>query len=298
MESRLVVTFGVAALAALSGCASGPTMHHSDPSHSEAWNITRAAGYKKLKDVDRADIKQDVDRNKNELIEGAAGGALGFLSNPSGLPLSGNVGLGMLTGLLLGENIPKATWTEVFVWIPKSEAPNRSVAIEHVYEQVTDAFLPLLEQMPMAAPYRLKQVEQLSWAGNGSNDTVHADLAGGECSSEDYFCRISLRVSTPNNVADTFAPSSLGGYPAWRLGVTVSYSFVDNSSFRTTNYARLPLLRVLNELSGALPSNYYVYVAPGDIPFEQSEGEYRFFPAPVVFHEGETLYLIEPKQQS
>lgn len=300
MKSRIFLTLGALAVAALSGCASGPTTHRADPAHSKAWNITRAAGYNELKDVDRAKVAQDVDPTNGNLIEGVAGGALGFLSNPNSLPLSGNVGMGLLTGLLLGEDVAKAGGTAVFAWVPKSEVNGRDGALRQFYAQVSPVLISALEGMDLPSPYHWKEIRELDWGERGYNNKIYAILGGGECDSDDYYCRVTVTLPTPtaHNVADAIMPATLGGHPAWLTRVSISYSFTDKSKWSAPYYARLPLLHVLNTVSKSLPSDYYLYIAPGGIPFQQKENEYRFFPAPVVFNQGETLYFIEPKQSS
>lgn len=298
MKSRLIITFGVAALAALSGCASAPSMHHTDRSHSQAWNITQAAGYTKLRDVDREDISQEIGDNGASLGGTLAAGGLGFLSNPNGLTLPSNVGVNMLTNLLLGANVPKANGSAIFVWIPKDKVDGPQEAMDQVYSRVKAAFLPAMKQMDMPAPYSWREFKEERRYNNPTNNAFYGEMAGGECDSGDYYCSVGMKTYTKEHVEDSIAPDTLGGKPAWHVRVSLWYSFIDHSKLSRPYYARLPVLHALNDISEALPPNYYLYVSPGDIPFEESEGEYRLFPAPVVFHQGETLYFIEPKQQS
>ena len=295
-------TFAIAAalaVTALSGCATAPpTMHDTDPDHSQAWNLTRAAGYETLEDVEHEKVEQQVDTNGASLGGTLAAGGLGFLSNPNGLSLGGNVGMNMLTNLLLGGDVPKAGGTNIVAWIPKSEAATNDEAIIRANERISRLMMAELRDMALPAPYEWEQIKRWDAFNYGYAGAIYADLAGGECGQESFSCRVQV-LSRPTgskaDVHDTFAPQSLGGYPAWRVETGISYYFYDRSSWNQETLARIPLLRALNNVSEALPSNYFIYVAPNRTPFQKNESEYGLFPAPMVLHEGQALYFIEPE---
>lgn len=299
MNSRSLSGYAaIAALTVLSGCAAAPpTMHQTDPAHSQAWNLTRAAEYETLKDVPHEKVEQRVDTGGASLGGTLAAGGLGFLSNPNGLSLGGNVGLNMLTNMLLGGDIPKAGGTNIVAWIPKTEAATNDEAIVQANERVMQLMMEQLRDMALPAPYTWKQLKLWDAFNYGYDGAIYADLAGGECDQDNYTCRVQV-LSRPtgkaDEVNDAIAPESLGGYPAWRVETGVSYYFYDRSAWTREKVARIPLLRALYEISGELPRNYFIYVAPHRTPFKKDESSYALFPAPMVLHEGQALYFIEP----
>ena len=62
------------------------------------------------------------------------------------LSLGGNVGLNMLTNMLLGGDIPKAGGTNIVAWIPKTEAATNDEAIVQANERVMQL---MMEQRAM-----------------------------------------------------------------------------------------------------------------------------------------------------
>jgi len=273
-------------------------MHRDDPAHSEAWNITRAADYKKLKDVDRQRVSQKIADGGTSLGETVAAGGLGFISNVNGLPLPGNVGVNMLGSLLLGTDASKSRGSSIVAWIPKSEVSSNKEALEQVAERVFGLIETNLRDMDLPAPYSWGEIKQWELNSTGYKNRMSATLAGGSCDSEDFYCVISLTGWPTGNAwrQDAIAPGSLGGYPAWRIQISLSYYFHDKNKLNRTELARLPLLRTLDAVSSDLPANYFIYIAPQMLPFKQAENEYRFFPAPMVLREGEALFFVEPEQ--
>ena len=286
------------AVSVLSGCASAPpTMHHTDPSHSQAWNLTRAAHYETLKDVKHEKIPQQIGTNGASVGGTLAAGGLGFLSNPNGLSLGGNVGMNMLTNLLLGGDIPKAGGTNIVAWIPKTQAPTSDEAIVQAKARVTGLVRHGFDAMELPAPYRWDRIRQTD-PKKASYDALIGYIGGGECEKSSYICEVQISIpmqgKKSQQITDAVAPDSLGGYPAWRVELGVSYYFRDTSGWTTRKEPHLPLLRMLNDMSASLPSNYFIYVAPNRTPFKKNEAEYALFPAPMVLHEGQALYFIEP----
>ncbi|MES1942300.1 hypothetical protein T5B8_18768 [Salinisphaera sp. T5B8] len=297
MISRHLFAFtALAAVAVLSGCAAAPpTMHKTDPSHSKAWNLTRAAGYEHLKDVEHEKVEQHLDSGGASVGGTLAAGGLGFLSNPNGLSLGANVGMNMLTNVLLGSDTPKDAYTRVVAWIPKSEAATADDATVQVNERVLGVMRDRLAAMEMPAPYHWGEVKQFDAFNYGYEHALYAAIRGGECEQEGFLCEVRV-VSRPigksNEAVNAIAPESIGGFPSWRVHVGVGFYFeeADDMSSR----AEIPLLRAYHSMSESLPTNYFIYVAPSSTPFQKNATEFALFPAPLVLHEGQALYFIEP----
>ncbi|MES1947491.1 hypothetical protein C84B14_09082 [Salinisphaera sp. C84B14] len=294
-------TFAIAAalaVTALSGCATAPpTMHHTDPNHSQAWNLTRAAGYEILEDVEHEKVEQQIDTNGASLGGTLAAGGLGFLSNPNGLSLGGNVGMNMLTNLLLGGDVPKAGGTNIVAWIPKSEAATSDEAIVQAKSRITTLARAGMEAMQMPTPYHWERIRQTD-SQKASYDALIGYIGGGECETASYICEVRFSIpmlgKASQQINDAVAPAVLGGYPAWRVEFGVSYYFRDTAGWTATKEPHLPMLRLLNGMSTELPRSYFIYIAPNRMPFQKNESEYALFPAPMVLHEGQALYFIEP----
>lgn len=286
----------LAAVAVLSGCAAAPpTMHKTDPTHSKAWNLTRAAGYEKLKDVEHEKVVQHIDSSGASVGGTLAAGGLGFLSNPNGLSLGANVGMNMLTNVLLGSDTPKDAYTRVVAWIPRSEAVTANEATLQANERVLGMMRDHLRAMEMPAPYHWGEITRFDAFNYGYDHALYAAIRGGECDQEGFMCEVrtvSRPIGKANEAVKSIAPESIGGFASWRVHIGVGFYFEEADD--VTSRAAIPLLRAYHNMSESLPDNYFIYVAPSSTPFQKTASEFALFPAPLVFHEGQALYFIEP----
>jgi hypothetical protein len=184
------------------------------------------------------------------------------------------------------------------VWMPKSEAATRKDAIHKLEELLLKAYLDTLP-----SPYTIKGTETVLYPFLFGEDKIetHYLVRGGVCDIGKTKCALTPSVHEPYEVDRGPSWQSPGPVYVWHNclpghtgdcpGATIRTYCADyDDAGNPINVRDLPLAgeaEHLQKMSALLPDWVYIYSAPTN---ER--------PYPVIFHRGETLYFIEPENES
>lgn len=293
--------------------------YERDPKYSLALQIALATGLtspnvytgkpEPLNDVPRAQLAAalkgtDSGAAGRELLH-AAGLATGVrkltgagIAAPGfSLPAAGAMSiLGVLTAAPSLKH--PALSNHFLVWMPKSNAATSEEAGFKLNELLIRAYLDTLP-----SPYTLNGTETERYPRLFAEDKVKTiyRVLGGVCDHHKNKCTVEPHVGEPYEVDSgpawvgsvpvyvwhNYFPGHTGDYP--RATVQAYHSEYDEAG-KPLRVTPLPIAgeaEHLQKMSALLPDWVYIYSAPTN---ER--------PYPVIFHRGETLYFIEPENQS
>ncbi|MVF24160.1 hypothetical protein EVC37_21485 [Methylocaldum sp. BRCS4] len=324
MEKSLLGAIVIVLSLANAGCAMFGRFHpvdfyERDPKYSLALQIALATGLtspnvftgkpEPLNDVPRAQLAAALKGAGSgaagrELLH-AAGLATGIRKltgagiAPPGfsLPAAGAMSiLGVLTSAPARKH--PALSNHFLVWMPKSEAATMEEATRKLQDLLVKAYLDTLP-----SPYTIKGTETVRYPILFAEDKIetHYLVQGGICDIGKIKCEIIPFVNEPYEVDRGPFWLSVGSAYVWHNcypghtgdcpGAAVqAYKSEYDEAGNPINVKDLPLAgeaEHLQKMSALLPDWVYIYSAPTN---ER--------PYPVIFHRGETLYFIEPENQS
>ncbi|MBP1151278.1 MULTISPECIES: hypothetical protein [unclassified Methylocaldum] len=292
------------------GCAMFGRFHpvdfyERDPKYSLALQIALATGLtspnvytgkpEPLNDVPRAQLAAalkgtDSGAAGRELLH-AAGLATGVRKltgagiAPPGFSLAGAGAMSILSVLTSAPRKHPVLENHIWVWMPASEALNQEAAAAKLSALLFDTYMKTLPE-----PYRFVRTETERYPGLIS-DTVETNhvIEGGECDGQRQRCYTRpLKLESLRPLSKS--PEWIGGKAAYFVEAFAgAWLFHPLRDVHDKPEERIAIGKAphLQRMSAALPDWVYIYSAPTN---ER--------PYPVIFHRGETLYFIEPENQS
>ena len=285
MLLKRVLGLAVAGLV-LSGCvANKPRPYEED--QSEAWNVTRAAGFVKLED---AELPEGVkDPNDMTLLDNPLADAayLGFsFTGPHG-GVNPYADLGIRALELLLRPDARSAHKRFFAWMPADLAGSPEDAQKKLADVLDDA-----SKKTMAD--RGNTITGPSGdADPGANRFYSYAWTGKDCHG-DFECRLNIQVHEPDS---GMAPQALGGYQSYYFHPDSFWGFphvTDGEKKNSDGYKWLPSLEYLAALSANLPEWVYMYFPPRYIGIDGTDKDMN--QVPVVLNKGRFMYFVKPSK--
>jgi len=307
---RIVISCFVFLL--LAACASTPIKYESNPNHSEAWNVTQAAGiwdlrdvpYKKYREAREEAIRRGQSPDQGPGIAGTATfAALNYMSPPTGFSSGGAGAMGALAWLAAPSDSYGAS-SKLLVWMPKDLALTPDEAAKEIAKTISEAMEQAMRETSLPKGYR--------YAGFETTDRMLiARIEGPECNREGKRC--GFVISQPTWPIVNPAPDFIGGPGevwAWRarshgsrkgmsqgvIGVLQSKGNVSDGKdwgYVKKWYAQFPDLNFYTALSKQLPGWCYIYLAPQRWS-AMVDDKWILLQYPIMIHKGRVLYFVEP----
>lgn len=280
------------------GCSTAPKAYVPVQGDSFALSVTKAAGYKKLRDVPA----EDGEIVTNVLTGGAGRDILdaGFLSTQILAPPPGLSSLGAgvfgIFSLLANSRVDPETGSSIMAWVPKALAPTHEEAIIRFNQAVVPAARATFDrsQFPglTTEPDPRHSAEQcMPLSGCKTYDFFYFRLTGGRCQdAEKQYCWAHFGASyRPER--DSVAPAFIGGQPAWRVSQALP-PWARAGDLMGTWYAAADELAFYTDISRQLPDWAFIYIAPRKAAYRDKDGSLKLLPYPVVIHRGTIHYFI------
>lgn len=307
---RLITTFILIAALVLSGCATKPYV--SDPEHSFAWNVTKAAEVN-VKDVSWEKVQKaraealakgvPVD-NRPTALGATAYGVVHGLN--MGSLLSG--GLGALAWMSTGTDVDPSMYSKVLVWMPKEMADYPEKASEKIVSMVRSAYEKALAQTPFPKGYTVSTEEQTVHFGEFYKRTGYF-ISGNECSNQQrpdaWYKQIqapivmkAFRLKPVKVLPEAgLSPDFASDGESWTYSLPLSgKTFFDEKSSQFL--PKFPDLEVFRHTSANLPSWLSIYLSPvSQISMADGNGGFKFLEYPIILNQGKIHYFIEPPPQ-
>jgi hypothetical protein len=308
-----------------SGCAGSGTAYKSNPKKSQAYNVTKAAGAKYLKDT--LPSKKRI-------------GKINYEGNSTGI--GEFIGVTMLAGfstsipfLFIGEKASKELWPALIGWMPSEMAKNEEEAMKKyrdIFETAAikaiqettwpDGIHMQIENHKMIVDYKINDregtcEESLPTSGDGYLK-IRKVIVCEEGNQNENCGKVTMEYSKPKThvIKKELTPDFIdsGSKESWAttnnknvLGLTISTGFVrcGNNDEKKTPII-IPTYNYYKNLSKNLPSWMYMYIAPpkkspvlrnhsikafGTLA-QKNDGNFGFITSPVVLHQGKEMYFI------
>ncbi len=266
-------------LAAVSTEAAG-----KDAPSSEALQVARAAGFKKIRDYTSSDAKaaqrpQGAPGLSGTMAAIGAGTAAGVFTPPKGLSSGTAAGMSLAGAFLLSLPVAYAETSPRFLaWMPKELATTPEAAADALSQTLTRA---MIETLPGAqVELKIREVEKKT--------QIRRYIAIDEPRCRD--CRLWVPAIDLGRLPKIGkAPAFLGGAEAYIWGRPGYRGEGLLAGYPWTAESMTPADRVevMRNLSAKLPPWMYLYIPPDP----------KFAPYPQMFHQGEVLLFIEPGLQ-
>jgi hypothetical protein len=309
-----IITIFLAFCLALSGCAG--KAYISDPGHSFARNVTKAGGLN-VKDVPWEKVQKAREEalakgapvaNSEPSVLGAASYGVVHGLNMSSL-LSG--GLGALAWMSTGNSVDPAIHNQVFVWMPMEMAEEARGACEKIMDMVRDAYEKALSETTFPPGYsisteletrvireRYKKTGYFGSVEGMSNSDI--EVAYGEIRPLEVMKAFRLTpvkvLPEPGVGPDFISPGKVWSY---RFPLIAGRTVLDLRQKPAVYLPELPDFEVYKRTSELLPEWVVLYLSPRQyISMADGKGGFTFLEYPVVLHQGQIHYFIEPPPKS
>ena len=283
-KHRLAAVTAIVVVSLLSGCGANKPMPYKER-QSEAWNITRAAGFTRLEDARLPEGVSDPNAYEaTDLFWDA-----GYISSPfwsavtTGFTAPEEVVLNALAVLMRVSSTTKDGRKGMFAWMPSDLAENEEDARRVMGDLLTKASLAAFAEVGATSATSTPPAHALqsfSWSG-GNCTPVHAP------------CYLNVQADAPEK---TVSPAMLGGYPALFFSTDTLWAFPHTASATKdeNGHEFSPSAEWVAAFSKALPEWVFVYAPPKYIYIDKENKQAN--QTPVVFSQGRVKFFVKPSK--
>ncbi len=316
MQRLFSITVSIlAACLVLSGCA-GNKAYVSKTTDSFARNVTKAGGLN-VKDVswEKVQKAQEEALAKGAPVADSGPSVLGAASYGAihgarlGSLLSG--GLGALAWMSVGNSVDPALYNQVFVWMPKELAADPEIACDKIVGMFRDAFEQALSETALPPGYSISTELETRVVRERYKRTGYFGSVEGMKDSEieivyreigPYRVMKPFRLTPvkvlpePGNAPDFISSGSVWSY---RFPFSAGNTVLDLRQKKPAYLPELPDFEVWKRTSQLLPEWVSIYLSPiSGVSIADGEGGFTFLKYPMVLHQGQVHYFIEPPPKS